>query len=267
VPTRKYLPSRSQKQKLRQIRQQIGQSLKVSKGISWGILQCWRNISPHVGVRCGTHAWVSSLPSGNHASVRLMFTLLHLDSVQSPQRRNQPCVPADKVTLYALGVTAEIAINTLREECYRRLDQLHALLYQYVYFLTAGMTERKHVPDSVLPSYSGTKRQIEQDGGYHQSLSSPSATIRHTTPTRIPISASKRLPLAVQTFEPPLPSASNSPSRKTRLAESLNQSVRRTAGEILDKSPVSRLVQSCEEASKPDSSVFRRNSLSSQTSR
>jgi hypothetical protein len=50
------------------------------------------------------------------------------ESVLSPRKRDESCVPADKVTLYALGVTAEMAINTLREECYRRLDQVHMLM-------------------------------------------------------------------------------------------------------------------------------------------
>jgi hypothetical protein len=50
------------------------------------------------------------------------------ETVHSPRKRDQSCVPAEKVTLYALGVTAEMAINTLREECYRRLDQVHILM-------------------------------------------------------------------------------------------------------------------------------------------
>lgn len=67
--------------------------------------------------------------SPNSASHVLLRRSLRADSVQSPQRRNQPCVPPDKVTLYALGVTAEMAINTLREECHWRLEAVHALLY------------------------------------------------------------------------------------------------------------------------------------------
>ncbi|KAI5452602.1 hypothetical protein NCC49_000762 [Naganishia albida] len=52
-----------------------------------------------------------------------------METVHSPRKRDKSCVPAEKVTLYALGVTAEMAINTLREECYRRLDQMHVLVY------------------------------------------------------------------------------------------------------------------------------------------
>jgi hypothetical protein len=133
--------------------------------------------------------------------------------------------------------------------------------------LPQAKPEPKNGSDPVLARYAGTKGKIVQDERDLQSMSSPTAAERYTTPTRIPISASKRLPLAAQTFEPPPPSASKSPSRKTRLAESLNQSVRRTAGEVLDKSPVSRLVLSCGEASRPDSFVSRLNSPFSQTSR
>lgn len=59
--------------------------------------------------------------------------LIHLatstETVNSPRRRDKANVPADKVTLYALGVAGEMAVNTLREECYRRLDSIHALVH------------------------------------------------------------------------------------------------------------------------------------------
>jgi hypothetical protein len=75
-------------------------------------------------------------PSPKSSQQVLTFLFCFSESVHSPRKRDKSCVPAEKVTLYALGVTAEMAINTLREECYRRLDQVHALMCdidQYVF--------------------------------------------------------------------------------------------------------------------------------------
>lgn len=77
------------------------------------------------------HVWVRRTPvlqqTTHTISIANTFSSSS-ESVHSPRRRDKSCVPADKVTLYALGVTAEMAINTLREECYRRLDHVHALM-------------------------------------------------------------------------------------------------------------------------------------------
>lgn len=96
---------------------------------------------------------------------------------------------------------------------------------------------------------------------------STTSSIRHVTPTRIPGSASKRLPLAIRTFESPSPTVDRPTTRRSRLTETLDQSVRQAVGEVLDKSPVSRLCKFQREEDEPDDYPFRRNSPFNQTSR
>ncbi|GHJ89863.1 hypothetical protein NliqN6_6265 [Naganishia liquefaciens] len=138
-----------------------------------------------------------------------------MDSVQSPQRRNQPCVPPDKVTLYALGVAAEMAINTLREECHCRLEAIHASLYP-----------------SARPDDDDLVVTVEDKSTTSEKSSTPIAT-----PTRIPVSASRRQPLGTPTSEQRLRMTGQQKARRSQFSESLDDTVRRVADEVLERSP------------------------------
>ena len=87
------------------------------------------------------------------------------------------------------------------------------------------------------------------------------------TPTRIPVSASRRQPLGTPTSEQRLRMTGQQKARRSQFSESLDDTVRRVADEVLERSPVSQLYLLRKECANSDKLAIRRNSAFSLTGR
>ncbi|KAJ9099860.1 hypothetical protein QFC21_003863 [Naganishia friedmannii] len=141
-----------------------------------------------------------------------------METVNSPRRRDKANVPADKVTLYALGVAGEMAVNTLREECYRRLDSIHALLHSSQALIGAGTASDEAEAHPPMGSPAVTPAT-------HSMIPRPSRRRTATEDTSVTAPASAVLvPDKIRT-------------RRQRMSETLSQSVTNTAAKVLGDSP------------------------------
>ncbi|KAJ9118243.1 hypothetical protein QFC22_004152 [Naganishia vaughanmartiniae] len=148
-----------------------------------------------------------------------------METVNSPRRRDKANVPADKVTLYALGVAGEMAVNTLREECYRRLDSIHALLHSRQALIDHGtVTGEANEAEAQSPA--------DASAGFSQAV--------HATHSMIPI-LSRRRTLTDDTSVSAPTSTVSVPdkirTRRQRMSETMSQSVAKTAAGVLADAP------------------------------